>query len=202
MIWFLSDRLRQHTPGDGGGGAWVNFCWVRAAGLSGRTVCSLAGKKGLSWLLVGAFTFHHYTCRCGDTPPLVGGQVYSVANYRPHLSHFWANTLCHFRFRDPNLVTFYFYELTHFLDWMKNTLVFIYSTNILARLLTVNKKNRLTPQKTKMSDPILVTPLQMRPRYSRARQFPTFEKCKTENRRLTQRHTIGVLATTMSVVRW
>ena len=83
---------------------------------------------------------------------------------------------------------------------MKNTLVFIYSTNILARLLTVNKKNRLTPKKTKMSDPILVTPLQMRPHYSRAQQFPTFEKCETENRRLTQRHTIGVLAITMSVV--
>ena len=30
--------------------------------------------------------------------------------------------LCNFR--DPNLVTFYFYELTHFLDWMKNTLHF------------------------------------------------------------------------------
>ena len=25
-------------------------------------------------------------------------------------------------FRDPNLVNFYFYELTHFLDWMRNTL--------------------------------------------------------------------------------
>ena len=23
-------------------------------------------------------------------------------------------------FRDPNLVTFYFYKLTHFLDWRKN----------------------------------------------------------------------------------
>ena len=31
------------------------------------------------------------------------------------------------------LVTFYFYELTHFLDWMKNTLLFICSTNILVR---------------------------------------------------------------------
>ena len=39
--------------------------------------------------------------------------VYSVANYRPHLSHFWEN-ICNFR--NPNLVTFYFYELTHFLD--------------------------------------------------------------------------------------
>ena len=27
-------------------------------------------------------------------------------------------------FRDPNLVTFYFYESTHFLNWKKNTLSF------------------------------------------------------------------------------
>ena len=27
-------------------------------------------------------------------------------------------------FRDPNLIAFYFYELTHFLDWMKNTFSF------------------------------------------------------------------------------
>ena len=40
-------------------------------------------------------------------------------------------------FRDLYLVTFYFYELTHFLDWMKNTLLFIHSTNILVRLLTL-----------------------------------------------------------------
>ena len=33
-----------------------------------------------------------------------------MANYRPHLSHF--GQICNFR--DPNLVTFYFYELTHF----------------------------------------------------------------------------------------
>ena len=106
--------------------------------------------------------------------------------------------ICHFSFRDPNLVTFYFYELTHFSDWMNSNLLFICSTNILALLLTVNTKNRLTPQKTKMSDPILVTPLQMRPHYSqssrknatpsRAQQFPTFEKWETENRRLTKTH--------------
>ena len=36
--------------------------------------------------------------------------VYSVANYRPHLSHFEQI----FTFRDPNFVTFYFYELTLF----------------------------------------------------------------------------------------
>ena len=38
--------------------------------------------------------------------------VYFVANYRPHLSHFGQIS----NFRDPNLVTFYFYELTYFLD--------------------------------------------------------------------------------------
>ena len=37
-------------------------------------------------------------------------------------------------------------ELTHFLKWMKNTLLFTYSTNILVRLLTVNIKNFLTPK--------------------------------------------------------
>jgi len=50
--------------------------------------------------------------------------------------------------RDPKLVTFYIYKLTHFLNWMKNTLLFTYSTNILVRLLTVNKKHCLTPQKS------------------------------------------------------
>ena len=49
-------------------------------------------------------------------------------------------------FRDPNLVTFYFYELTHLLDWMNNTLLFICSTNIqpsvvIARVL--NKKKEI-----------------------------------------------------------
>ena len=29
-------------------------------------------------------------------------------------------------FYDPNVVTFYFDELTHFLNWMKNTLIFTY----------------------------------------------------------------------------
>ena len=36
--------------------------------------------------------------------------VYSVTNYRSHLGHFRAIS----NFRDPKLVTFYFYELTHF----------------------------------------------------------------------------------------
>ena len=49
-------------------------------------------------------------------------------------------------FRDPNLVAFYFYELTHFLDGMKNTLLFLCSTNILVRLPTINMENCLTPK--------------------------------------------------------
>ena len=71
--------------------------------------------------------------------------IYSVANYRPHLSHFWANT---------NLVSFYLsiYLLLHE-DWVKNSLLFTYSTNILVRLLTVNLKNYLTPKIRKCATP-------------------------------------------------
>ena len=58
-------------------------------------------------------------------------------------------------FRDPKLITFYFYELTHILDWLRNTLLFIYSTNSLVRLLTVNMKNFLAPKNPKMCDPII-----------------------------------------------
>ena len=72
--------------------------------------------------------------------------------------------ICHFR--DSNSVTFCCFELTHFLDWMKNTLLFICSTNILVRLPTVNMKNCLTPKNSKMCYPILVTLLKMRPHYS------------------------------------
>ena len=71
-------------------------------------------------------------------------------------------------FRDPNLVTFYFYELTHFLDRMKNTLLFICSTNILVSLLTVKMKNWLSPKNPKMCDPILVTLSKMLPRCSQS----------------------------------
>ena len=55
-----------------------------------------------------------------------------------------------------------------FLDWMKNTLLFICSTNILVRLLTVNVKNCLIPKYPKMCDPILVTLLKMWPHYSQS----------------------------------
>ena len=70
------------------------------------------------------------------------------------------------KFRDPNLVIFYFYELTHFLKCMKNTLLFTYSTNI--RLLIVNKKKCLTTKSPKMRDPILEILLKMRPQYNQS----------------------------------
>ena len=56
-------------------------------------------------------------------------------------------------FHDPNLVTLYFYELTHFLDWMKNTLLFIYRTNILVRLLTVLYEELSYPNKSESVRP-------------------------------------------------
>ena len=52
---------------------------------------------------------------------------------------------------------------------MKNTSLFTYSTNILVRLLTVNVKKFFYPKNPKMCDPILVTPLKMRPHYSQSR---------------------------------
>ena len=45
-----------------------------------------------------------------------------------------------------------------FFNWIKNTLLFTYSTNILVDLLTT-MKNCLTLKKRKMCDPILVTHL-------------------------------------------
>ena len=45
-------------------------------------------------------------------PPSI--KVYYVANYRPHLIIVTFEQICNFR--DTNLVTFHFDELTHFLD--------------------------------------------------------------------------------------
>ena len=70
-------------------------------------------------------------------------------------------------FRNPYLVTFYFYELTLFFDWMEDTLLHL-QYNILVRLLTVNMKNCLNPKTPKMCDPIVVTLLKMRPHYSQS----------------------------------
>ena len=53
---------------------------------------------------------------------------------------------------------------------MKSTSFFTYTTNFLIRLLTVNAKKFFYPKNLKMCDPILVTPLKMRPRYSQSRR--------------------------------
>ena len=49
------------SGGGGEGGTWIRFCWVCAAGISDPRP--------------------HYSLFLG----------YFVANYKPHLSHFWAN---------------------------------------------------------------------------------------------------------------
>ena len=77
--------------------------------------------------------------------------VYSVANFIDPIF----GQLCNFH--NPNSVTFYFNELTHFFYSIKDTLLFICSRNILVSLLTVNMKNCLTPKNPKMCNPILVS---------------------------------------------
>ena len=51
---------------------------------------------------------------------------------------------------------------------MKNTLLFIYSTNILVRFLTIKYEELSYPKNPKMCDPILVTLLKMRAHYSQS----------------------------------
>ena len=117
-----------------------------------------------SWGVIG-LVFAGYVLLASQSPyPII---FYSIL--WPIIDHMLTTfgQICYFR--DPNLVTFYFYELTHFLDWMKNTLLFICSTNILVCLLTINMKNCLTKKNPKMSVPILVTLLKMRPHYSQSR---------------------------------
>ena len=68
-------------------------------------------------------------------------------------------------FRDPNLVTFYFHESTLFLNGMKNTLFFIYNTNILVRLLTVYEELSYSP-KCENIQPHSSISIENAPRYS------------------------------------
>ena len=103
------------------------------------------GGGGVLWLI-----FAWYVPLASQSP--YPDYDYSVANCRPHLCHFWVNLWFS---RSQYWVTIYFHEPTLFLDWMKNTLLFICSTNILVRLLTVNAKNCVTPKNPKMCDPIL-----------------------------------------------
>ena len=100
-------RFVWNPPGWGGGGTWVNFS---------------------GYVPLASQSPHPFT-------------IYSVASYRRLVTF---GQICNFR--DPILVTFSLCiflinplngssenELTHFLNWMKNTLLFSYSTNILVR---------------------------------------------------------------------
>ena len=83
----------------------------------------------------------------------------------PHLVTF--EQICNFR--DPDLVTFFFHELTHFFLLNEEHFTFhLQYTNILVCLLTVNMKNYLTAKNPKMCGPTLVTLLKMRPHYSQS----------------------------------
>ena len=73
----MMNKVSATTEG-GGGGTWVKFCWVCAAGISEP--------------------LPHYSLFL----------VYFVANYKPHLSHFWANDFLTLKVPkkcDPILVT-------------------------------------------------------------------------------------------------
>ena len=74
--------------------------------------------------------FAGYVSLASQSPyPII---VYSVARYRLHLSRFWPNMKF---LRSQLIVTFH---LCMYLTLSKEHLLFTYSTNILARLLTTN----------------------------------------------------------------
>ena len=53
-------------------------------GNSGGRLLKQGGVRGLLWLIFAAYV----PLACQSPYPIV---VYSVVNYRPHFSHFWAN---------------------------------------------------------------------------------------------------------------
>ena len=71
-------------------------------------------------------------------------------------------------FRDPTLLTFYFYELTHFFRLNEERFSFHLQYKHSGSLLTINMKNCLTPENPKMCDPILVTLSKMCPHFSQS----------------------------------
>ena len=109
---------------------------------------SAPAYSSIKWGVLGLI-FAGYVPLAFQSPyPII---VYSVANYSwPHLG---SPSLLGKYVIFVMVVTFYFYELTHFLDWMKNILLFICSTNILVCLLIVSMKNFLTPKIWKFATP-------------------------------------------------
>ena len=90
--------------------------------------------------------------------------VYSVANYGPHLSHFWRPPICNFR--DPILVTFY---LCIYLILNEEHLTFGLQYKHSGTFANRKYEELSYPKNRKMCDPILVTLLIMWPDYSQPR---------------------------------
>ena len=85
-------------------------CPVSLVGSSKREFAEYRLEWGGAGGGVLGLIFAGYVPLASESPYPI--KVYSGATYGPHLSHFWANM----QFSRTNLVTFYFYELTHFLD--------------------------------------------------------------------------------------
>ena len=60
-------------------------------------------------------------------------------------------------FRDPNLVTFYFYELTHFFKWNEEHFIFHLRYKYSGPFVNRKGEERFSPKNPKMCNPILVT---------------------------------------------
>ena len=128
------------------------FCSVSLVGSSKREFAEyrLELQPGLKILGVArggllGLIFAGYVPLASQSPyPII---VYSVANYRPHLSHFWANM----QFSRSQLEKHFTFHLQY-----KHPGTF------------ANRKNEELsyPKNPKMCDPILVTLLKMRPHCS------------------------------------
>ena len=90
--------------------------------------------------------------------------VYSVANYRPILVTF--GQICNFL--DPNLVTFYFYELTPFCRLNEELFSFHLQYKHSGTFANRKYEKLSYPKNPKMCDPIVVPLLKMRPHYSQS----------------------------------
>ena len=71
-------------------------------------------------------------------------------------------------FRDPNLVTFYFYELTHFFRLSEEHFTFHLLYKQSGTFANRKYEEQFYPKNPKMFDPILVTLLKMRLHYSQS----------------------------------
>ena len=115
-------------------------------------------------VLGGNWVSFCWVCAAGLSEPLPHYILfYSVANYRPHVNHFWANML----FSRSQLSHFLFLWIDPFFRLNEEPFTFHlrdkHSGTFAGRM-----KNCLTPTNPKMCDPIQVTLLKMLPHYSQS----------------------------------